>query len=58
MIQFLQVEEEGEKEMMKPKKVEADELMDEIEWMECEQCYFKQMIQIMFDYFNFKQLIT
>lgn len=28
---FLQVEEEGEKEMMKPKKVEADELMDEIE---------------------------
>jgi hypothetical protein len=31
VIQFLQVEEEGEKEMMKPKKVEADELMDEIE---------------------------
>jgi hypothetical protein len=31
MIQFLQVEEDSEKEMMKSKKIEADELMDEIE---------------------------
>jgi hypothetical protein len=44
--------------MIKPKKIEADELMDEIEWMDSEQCYFKQLIQIMFDYFNFKHLIT
>jgi len=58
VIKFLQVEEEGEKEMIQPKKIEADELMDEIEWMDSEQCYFKQMIQIMFDYFNFKHLIT
>ena len=44
--------------MIKPKKVEADELMDEIEWRKNEQCYFKQKIPIMFDYFNFKHLIT
>jgi hypothetical protein len=31
VIKFLQVEEEGEKEMIQPKKIEADELMDEIE---------------------------